>query len=56
MITLIQLEYIINLMEISTYPLAFEVLLIALKGAGSYLLIFGFILPQVYLNSSSCCY
>jgi hypothetical protein len=31
----------------NTYPLALEVLLMALKGAGSYLLILGFILPQV---------
>jgi len=39
----------------TTYPLAFDVLLlIALKGAGNYLEILGFIFPHVYLNSSSC--
>jgi len=41
-----------------SYPFALDVLLIALNGAGSYLLILGFIFPHVYLNSSSyyCCY
>ena len=38
------------------YPLALEVLLMALNGAGSYLLILGFIFPHVYLNSSSYCW
>jgi hypothetical protein len=47
------LQYIVYI----AYPLALPALPMALKGAGSYLLILGFILPQVYRNSSSyyCC-
>lgn len=50
------LSFYIEINEVCTYPLALVVLLIALKGAGNYLLIRGLSLPQVCLNSSSYCY